>query len=152
MKWKIEEKKKMDYYLQIEGADIQFIILCAQVLLQLMQLWWAVQIKMLWNERPNWWNSENGIAHRPDSDDGETKTKVKAKNCYRNEACRRGMLENWSSGANVSTHEDQVLPHAYIIAHMRHSCRNWLIYASVSKDSGDRDSLGGHFRLHLTCW
>lgn len=29
----------MDYYLQIEGADIQFIILCAQVLLQLMQLW-----------------------------------------------------------------------------------------------------------------
>lgn len=27
----------MDYYLQIEGADIQFIILCAQVLLQLMR-------------------------------------------------------------------------------------------------------------------
>lgn len=27
-----EKKKKMDYYLQIEGADIQFIILCAQVL------------------------------------------------------------------------------------------------------------------------
>lgn len=34
---KMEEKKKMDYYLQIEGADIQFIILGAQVSLERMR-------------------------------------------------------------------------------------------------------------------
>lgn len=132
----------MDYYLQIEGADIQFIILCAQVLLQFGCGYVWAQIKMRWNERPK--NGRMKMAQRHCRWrrqrrwlEQKTKRKVKAKNCYRNEACRRHAQRsrNWSEFIDAPSRSATI----YTISHTCDgSTTNLIDLCKRSTDSSER--------------
>lgn len=110
-----------------------------------VRFWWA-QIKMRWNERPK--NGRMEMAQRHCrwrrqrqwlTAEQKLKRKVKAKNCYRNEACRRHAQRsrNWSEFIDARSRSAAIW-RVHNIAHLRRFQTNLIDLCKCSTDSSER--------------